>query len=77
MAIAFYRARTTTKYVIEDREAGYYREIDLDEAIKRLAYPIIYEACWREQTQSLQVDASGQPLNFALATEAGALPEDG
>jgi len=75
--IVFYRARTTTKYVIEDRDAGYYREVDLDDAIKMLAYPIIYEACWRGQTENLGVDPTGKPLADKSPAKAAALQKDG
>lgn len=75
--LCFYRARTTTKYVIEDRDAGYYREVDLDEVRKTLAYPIIYELCWREQTENLGVDPTGKPLADKSPAKAPALQEDG
>ena len=77
MSPVFYRARTTTKYVIEDRDAGYYREISLDEATKWLAQPIIYEAYWRNQTYELGLDPVGRPLSDKGPTEAPALRKDG
>lgn len=76
MNFRFYRARTTTNYIFEDRDAGYSREVDLDEAI-RLAHQIIYEAHWREQTHDLGVDPTGKPLNDKSPAKASALREDG
>jgi len=73
----FYRSRTTTNYVIEDTDAGYYREISLDEAIKWLAHPIIYEAYWRDQTHQLGLDPVGRPLDDKSPAKAPALQEDG
>lgn len=74
MAIYFYRKRGSTRYIVEDQEAGYYSEVDLDEAIKRLAHPIIYEAFWRDQTGELGLDPVGRPLHVPLPSQEGALP---
>lgn len=75
--ISFRRNPGTATYVLEDPEAGYLREVKLEDVLEKIVLPAIHQADWFITATKGGLHPDGTPRRDPRPAEAGALPEDG
>jgi len=75
--ISFRRKPGTSTYVLEDLEAGYVREVKLEDVLEKIVVPAIQQADWFITATKGGLHPDGSPRRQPRPAEAGALPADG